>query len=51
MTAFYCHTGRPSIDPVSLMRMLMVGYCYDIRSERRLCEKVSLNFLLLGLWA
>lgn len=43
MTAFYSHTGRPSIDPVLLMRMLIVGYCYSIRFQRRLCEEVSLN--------
>jgi hypothetical protein len=43
MTAFYSHTGRPSIDPELMMRMLIVGYCYGIRSERKLCEEVSLN--------
>lgn len=40
---FYSHTGRPSIDPELMMRMLIIGYCYGIRSERRLCEEVSLN--------
>ena len=40
---FYSHTGRPSIDPELLIRMLIVGYCYGIRSERRLCEEVQLN--------
>jgi transposase len=43
MAAYYSHTGRPSIDPELLMRMLIVGYCYGIRSERRLCEEVELN--------
>ena len=43
MAAFYSHTGRPSIDPALMMRMLIVGYCYGIRSERKLCEEVSLN--------
>jgi transposase len=43
LAAFYSHTGRPSIDPELLIRMLIVGYCYGIRSERRLCEEVSLN--------
>jgi transposase len=43
MAAFYSHTGRPSIDPELLTRMLIVGYCYGIRSERKLCEEVSLN--------
>ena len=47
-------TGRPSIDPELLIRMLIVGYCFGIRSERRLCEKVHLNlgyrwFCRLGL--
>jgi transposase len=37
----YSHTGRPSIDPELLIRMLIVGYCYGIRSERRLCEEVE----------
>ena len=37
----YSHTGRPSIDPELLVRMLLVGYCYGIRSERRLCEEVA----------
>ena len=40
---FYSHRGRPSIDPELLIRMLMVGYCFGIRSERRLCEEVHLN--------
>jgi transposase len=46
--------GRPSIDPELLIRMLIVGYCFGIRSERRLCEEVHLNlayrwFCRLGL--
>ncbi len=40
---FYSHTGRPSIDPELLIRMLLIGYCYGIRSERRLCEEVNFN--------
>ena len=43
LSAFYSHTGRPSIDPELMMRMLIIGYCYGIRSERRMCEEVSLN--------
>ena len=39
----YSHTGRPSIDPELMIRMLLIGYCYGIRSERRLCEEVKLN--------
>ena len=50
----YSHTGRPSIDPELMIRMLLVGYCLGIRSERRLCEEVHLNlayrwFCRLGL--
>ena len=40
---FYSSTGRPSIDPELMVRMLIVGYCMGIRSERRLCEEVHLN--------
>lgn len=37
---FYSDTGRPSVDPELMIRMLIVGYCMGIRSERRLCEEV-----------
>ncbi len=40
---FYSHTGRPSIDPELMIRMLLIGYCFGIRSERRLCDEVRLN--------
>jgi transposase len=43
LTEYYSHTGRPSIDPELMMRMLIIGYCFGIRSERRLCEEVHLN--------
>ncbi len=43
LAEFYSHTGRPSIDPELLIRMLLIGYCFGIRSERRLCEEVHLN--------
>ncbi|TIT05361.1 MAG: transposase [Mesorhizobium sp.] len=51
---FYSTIGRPSIAPELMMRMLLVGYCMGIRSERRLCEEVHLNlayrwFCRLGL--
>jgi transposase len=54
LAPFYSTTGRPSIDPELLIRMLLVGYCFGIRSERRLCEEVHLNlayrwFCRLGL--
>ncbi len=40
---FYSSTGRPSVDPELMIRMLLIGYCMGIRSERRLCEEVHLN--------
>jgi transposase len=40
---FYSEVGRPSIDPELMIRMLIVGYCYGIRFERRLCEEVELH--------
>jgi transposase len=54
LAPFYSHTGRPSVDPELMIRMLIVGYCFGIRSERRLCEEVHLNlayrwFCRLGL--
>ena len=54
LAPFYSPIGRPSIDPELLIRMLIVGYCFGIRSERRLCEEVHLNlayrwFCRLGL--
>ena len=39
----YSHTGRPSIDPEVLLRMLLIGYLYGISSERRLCEEVKMH--------
>ena len=39
----YSATGRPSVDPELMIRMLIVGYCFGIRSERRLCDEVHLN--------
>ena len=54
MAPHYARGGRPSIDPELLLRMLLVGYLYGVRSERRLCEEVDLNlayrwFCQLGL--
>src|SRR5258708_38132539 len=43
LAAFYSTIGRPSIDPELMIRMLVIGYCFGIRSERRLCEEVHLN--------
>ena len=45
LAPFYSSTGRPSVDPELLIRMLIVGYCFGIRSERRLCEEVHLNLV------
>jgi len=51
---FYSPIGRPSVCPELMIRMLLVGYCHSIRSERRLCQEVELNlayrwFCKLGL--
>ena len=43
LAPYYSATGRPSIDPELMIRMLLIGYCCGIRSERRLCQEVSLN--------
>jgi transposase len=43
LAQFYSSTGRPSVDPELMIRMLLVGYCFGIRSERRLCDEVHLN--------
>jgi transposase len=54
LAPFYSHTGCPSVDPELMVRMLLIGYCYSIRSEPRLCREVELNlayrwFCRLGL--
>src|ERR1700731_4041617 len=43
LAPYYSHTGRPSIDPVLMIRMLIVGYVFAIRSERRICAEVQVN--------
>jgi transposase len=43
LAPFYSSIGRPSVDPELMIRMLIVGYCFGIRSERRLCDEVHLN--------
>src|SRR5215212_5614949 len=43
LAPFYSAIGRPSIDPELMIRILIVGYCFGIRSERRLCDEVHLN--------
>src|ERR1700730_17592746 len=54
LSSFYSTMGRPSVDPELMIRMLIVGYCFGIRSERRLSEEVHLSlayrwFCRLGL--
>jgi len=43
LTRFYSPTGRPSIDPEVLLRLLLVGYLYGITSERRLLDEVRMH--------
>ena len=43
LSPYYSQTGRPSIDPVLMIRMLIVGYVFAIRSERQLCAEVQVN--------
>ncbi len=54
LVSLYSATGRPSVDPVLMLRMLLIGYAYGICSERQLCSEVHLNlayrwFCRLGL--
>src|SRR5689334_17380527 len=49
LAPFYSEIRRPSVDPKLLLRMLIVGYDFGIRSERRLCEEVHLNLAFCGL--
>ena len=54
MRRHYSHLGCPSVCPELMVRILLIGYCYSIRSERRLCEEVKVNlayrwFCRLGL--
>jgi len=43
LAPYYSHTGRPSVDPELMIRMLLIGYCCGIRSERQLCYEVQMN--------
>ena len=43
LKTFYSEIGRPSVNPELMIRMLLVGYCYGIRHERRLCQEVGLH--------
>lgn len=40
---YYSYTGKPSINPVVLVKMLVIGYLFDIRSERKLVDEITLN--------
>src|SRR3954466_14226472 len=44
LAPFYSKIGRPSIDPELMMRMLIIGYAFAIRSERAICRDVQVNF-------
>ena len=44
LAPFYARTGRPSIDPELMIRMLVLGYVFAVRSERALCRDVQVNF-------
>ena len=43
LAPYYSRFGRPSLDPVLMIRMLIVGYVFAIRSERALCRDVRVN--------
>jgi len=43
LAPYYSRIGRPSIDPVLMIRMLIVGYVFAIRSERQICREVQVN--------
>jgi len=43
LAPYYSALGRPSIDPVLMIRMLIIGYVFAIRSERQLCREVQVN--------
>ncbi len=54
LAPYYSHTGCPSVDPELMIRMMLLGYCYSIRSDRRLCQEIDMNlayrwFCRLGL--
>jgi transposase len=45
LAPYYSHLGCPSVCPELMIRMLIVGYCYSIRSERRLCDEIKANLV------
>ena len=44
LAPYYSHTGCPSVDPELMIRMMLLGYCYSVRSDRRLCQDVDMSF-------
>ena len=48
LAPYYSHTGRPSIDPVLMIRMLLIGYIFAIRSERRICAEIQVILRIAG---
>jgi len=44
---YYSHTGQPSIDPVVLLKMMLIGYFYDITSERKLAQELRVNLAFM----
>ena len=47
---YYSQIGRPSIDPELMIRMLIVGYCFGLRLERRLTQEVELHLAYRWFW-
>lgn len=44
---YYSHTGQPSVDPVVLLKMMLIGYLYDITSERKLAQELRVNLAFM----
>src|SRR5580658_10950415 len=44
LAPYYPTLGRPSVDPVLMLRMMIIGYVFGLRSERLLCREVQVNF-------
>ncbi len=44
LAPYYSHTGWPSVDPELMIRMMLLGYFYSVRSDRRLCQDVDMSF-------
>jgi transposase len=48
LAPYYSSTGRPSIDPELMIRMLIIGYVFAIRSERMLCRELQVNLAYIA---